>query len=164
MNSAQAAKRLKVSVRSLQRLANKHHLTVTYQRGNSGKQEAHYNLEEINKLKGELSQPTLRENVSLTTTPDVSRQTQLVAPQFASALLNLIEQVQRKQEPEVKNTLREVAIEDKPLLKLDEASALTGLSRGTLREAINSGRLKAKVIGRAWRIKRGDLDFYIKEL
>jgi excisionase family DNA binding protein len=31
-------------------------------------------------------------------------------------------------------------------------------------EAIKAGKLKAKTIGRAWRVKRSDLDGYIKKL
>jgi excisionase family DNA binding protein len=52
----------------------------------------------------------------------------------------------------------------KPLLTLAEAHNLTGLSRGILREAIDGGKLKAKIIGRAWRVKRADLDSYIGKL
>ncbi len=57
-----------------------------------------------------------------------------------------------------------VDISDKLLLTLAEAQALTGLSRATLREAIEAGELKARQIGRAWRVKRGDLESYIKKL
>jgi excisionase family DNA binding protein len=47
---------------------------------------------------------------------------------------------------------------------LQEASLLSNLSRGHIREAIRAGRLKAKIIGRGWRIKRADLDIYIRAL
>lgn len=57
-----------------------------------------------------------------------------------------------------------VPVEAKLLLKLDEAAALTGLSRDTLRAAIADGTLEAKQIGRAWRVKRSDLDSYIEGL
>ncbi len=57
-----------------------------------------------------------------------------------------------------------VRIADKPLLILDEAAALTGLSRETLRTAIDTKELNGKLIGRAFRIKRDDLDEYIKKL
>jgi excisionase family DNA binding protein len=57
-----------------------------------------------------------------------------------------------------------VPIADKPLLKLDEAGALTGPSRDTLRKAIDTKQLKGKMIGKAYRIKRADLDKYIKNL
>jgi len=50
------------------------------------------------------------------------------------------------------------------LLTLAEAQALTGLSRQTLRDAIESGELKSRQIGRAFRVKRGDLEKYIAGL
>lgn len=52
----------------------------------------------------------------------------------------------------------------KPPLKLDEAARFTGLSRNTLRAAIDGGQLRAKIVGRAWRIKQDDLDAYVKKL
>jgi excisionase family DNA binding protein len=52
----------------------------------------------------------------------------------------------------------------KLLLTLDECRVLTGLSRQTLRAAIDADELKAKQIGRAWRIKRSDLEAYIEGL
>jgi excisionase family DNA binding protein len=56
------------------------------------------------------------------------------------------------------------AIAVKLLLTLPECQALTGLSRGVLRAAIDTGDLKAKQIGRAYRVKRGDLESYVKKL
>ncbi len=49
-----------------------------------------------------------------------------------------------------------VPVADKLLLTLAEAQALTGLSRGVLRAAIDDGGLKARQIGRAFRVKRAD--------
>ena len=57
-----------------------------------------------------------------------------------------------------------VGIADKLLLTMAEAQALTGLSREFLKDAISSGELKAKLIGKGWRIKRGDLDEYVDKL
>lgn len=57
-----------------------------------------------------------------------------------------------------------VAIADKLLLTMAEAQALTGLSREFLKDAIASGELKAKLIGKSWRIKRSDLDEYVDKL
>ncbi|PSF30451.1 excisionase [Aphanothece hegewaldii CCALA 016] len=57
-----------------------------------------------------------------------------------------------------------VGIENKLLLTLKEVQALTGLSRETLREAIASGQLKAAIVGKAWRVKRKDLEEYIENL
>jgi excisionase family DNA binding protein len=47
---------------------------------------------------------------------------------------------------------------------LAEAQALTGLSRNVLRTAIDAGELKAKQIGRGWKIKKTDLESYIEKL
>ena len=57
-----------------------------------------------------------------------------------------------------------VPIADKLVLTPDEAAKLSGLSRGYLREAIGSKKLKARIIGRGWKVKREDLEAYIRKL
>jgi excisionase family DNA binding protein len=57
-----------------------------------------------------------------------------------------------------------VGIEHKLLLSLDEAQALTGLSRGVLRQAIADKKLNAAQIGRGFKMRRSDLETYIKKL
>jgi excisionase family DNA binding protein len=57
-----------------------------------------------------------------------------------------------------------VPVADKLTLSLVEAAQLSGLSRGHLREAIEAKKLKARIIGRGWRVKRDDLDLYVKKL
>jgi excisionase family DNA binding protein len=52
----------------------------------------------------------------------------------------------------------------KPLLTRDEAQRLTGLSRGLLKEAVAAGKLKERLLGRAYRIKRTELEAYIETL
>ena len=55
-------------------------------------------------------------------------------------------------------------LSEKLTLSLVEAAQLSGLSRGHLRTAISGGKLKAKIIGRGWRVKRTDLDADVKKL
>ena len=50
------------------------------------------------------------------------------------------------------------------LLTLKEVQALTGLSRETLKEGIASNQLKAQIVGKAWRVKKKDLEEYIENL
>ncbi|MUH00366.1 helix-turn-helix domain-containing protein [Scytonema sp. UIC 10036] len=57
-----------------------------------------------------------------------------------------------------------VRVSEKLLLTIAEAQELTGLPRQVLRDAINEGKLKAKVIGRSWRIKRSDLQEFVDKL
>jgi excisionase family DNA binding protein len=52
----------------------------------------------------------------------------------------------------------------KLLLTLAEAQTLTGLSRAVLRAAIDTGELPARQIGRAWRVKRAELERWIQTL
>jgi excisionase family DNA binding protein len=49
-------------------------------------------------------------------------------------------------------------------LSLVEAAQLSGLSRGHLRAAITEKKLKARIIGRGFRVKREDLDLYVRKL
>jgi excisionase family DNA binding protein len=53
---------------------------------------------------------------------------------------------------------------DKLLLNLKEVRALTGLSEQFLREAIHAGRLKGKILGRGYKVKRADLEAFVKRL
>lgn len=55
-------------------------------------------------------------------------------------------------------------IAHKLILTLQEAAALSGLPRQHLLEAIEKGKLKAQLLEHAWRIKRADLDDYIRRL
>jgi excisionase family DNA binding protein len=49
-------------------------------------------------------------------------------------------------------------------LSLAEAAQLSGLSRNHLRAAIEEKKLKARIIGRGWRVKRSDLEAYVVKL
>jgi excisionase family DNA binding protein len=153
MNKTTAAKKLKISIRSLQRLVQNKQISVTYKRGLSGKQEAIFDADEIEKYK------TIRdaETPKPATVPTGDKMT--LARNDANQFLQVLRQAIT---PDAKAA--GVPIADKPLLKLDEAAALSGLSRDTLRRAIDTGELNGKLIGRAFRIKRGDLDDYIKNL
>jgi excisionase family DNA binding protein len=169
MNKEQAAKKLQMSVRSLQRAVaaemekpkEQRRLNVVYKRGKSGKDEAVFDAREVVAYKREREQVTEREpqpkkeSTALVpmTTGDASRQTQLVA--LVSAVREIVQGAPTRADV----TLSDLAV--KPLLKLDEAARLTGLSRAILRDAIEAGSLKAKIVGRAWRVRRVDLDAYV---
>lgn len=55
-------------------------------------------------------------------------------------------------------------VEAKPLLTLAECSALTGLSRATLKSAVNERKLHARQIGRSWRVRRDELDQWLQTI
>jgi excisionase family DNA binding protein len=58
-----------------------------------------------------------------------------------------------------------VAIERKLLLTLPEAAAYSGLSEVKLNQAIRSGKLKArKDLGKGYRLKRSDVEAFVKSI
>jgi excisionase family DNA binding protein len=152
MNKETAAEALGISIRSLQRLVQSEKISVTYKRGESGKQEAIFNADEIEIYKQQRDIESIKPAAATTGDTALARND---ANQFLQVLRQAIT-------PDAKAA--GVPIADKPLLKLDEAAALTGLSRDTLRKAIETKKLKGKMIGKAFRIKRDDLNEYIKKL
>jgi excisionase family DNA binding protein len=62
------------------------------------------------------------------------------------------------------STKKQLFFADKLLLTIAEAQTLTGLSRDFLKDAITAGDLKAKVIGKSWRVKRVDVQEYVDKL
>jgi excisionase family DNA binding protein len=57
-----------------------------------------------------------------------------------------------------------VRTSEKLLLNLTDCRLLTGLSDANLRDAIRGGKLKAKIIGRGYKVKRADLDEFVEKL
>jgi len=49
-------------------------------------------------------------------------------------------------------------------LSLMEAAQLSGFSHNHLRQANEEKKLRAWIIGRGWRVKREDLEAYVKKL
>jgi excisionase family DNA binding protein len=156
MNREEAAQELGISVRSLQRAVKRGALQVKYKRGASGKHEAVFDPEEIARFKEEMEREVIPEPAPPATTNDTTALTRIDAPEARNALIQLLERANKL------DKATPVAIENKLLLKLHEAAALTGLSRQTLRTAIEDKKLKARVTGRAWRIKKADLESFIK--
>jgi excisionase family DNA binding protein len=160
MDKEEAAKSLGVSTRTLQRYTTQGKIAVAYKHGKTGA-EADYDESELQRFeeqrKGIIYQPAqpqaAGDGQSLALAPFQRENAALAGASLAAAILERLQPAKTS-----------VPIESKPLLKLDEASILTGLSRQILRDAIESNKLKAKIVGRAWRIKRDDLDLFLKKL
>lgn len=83
------------------------------------------------------------------------------------ALVTLIDAVDeartsRRDSEHKKPTAQESAA--KLLLNLEEAQVLTGISSAALRASIQNGELKAKKIGRGWKMRRADLESYLEQI
>ena len=155
MDKKQVAEFLGVTIRAVERYQQQGKLNPQYVKGKTS-MKAVYIDEEVTRLKEELEAPPAIEMTSQTpTTTTALAKRGDVAPMIA-ALAQLLEERQ-----EGKGSRAQVPVESKPLLKISEAQALTGLSRDTLKEAIEKKKLKARKEGKAYRITRKSLDEYI---
>ena len=166
MNKQEAAEFLGVSVRALERYLQQGRIGGHYEKGKT-RPTLVFDAASLEAFKAELEQKLYRPAVE-PTNPD--------NPDTALARLSSSESVQSETtESERLAALIDALLEHqssrtstpahyKLLLTLSEAQELTGLSRSILREAIAQGSLKAKIIGKTWRIKYTDLERYVEKL
>jgi excisionase family DNA binding protein len=163
MNKQQAAEYLNVSTRAVERYTSKGKLTPRYEKGRTGPAPI-FEQQQLDALKAEMEQPNQRAVVTHDKPAKSDKGDKSDALMLRqgrgfdlASLVAAIEAARQAARPAV-------APENKLTLSLAEASALSGLSRSHLLEAIHAGKLKAKIIGRGWRIKRTDLDAYVQKL
>jgi excisionase family DNA binding protein len=165
MNKEQAANYIGASVRTLQRLTGAGKIAVTYERGHKG-DEARYSQSDLDAyLQSQKPVALMRPDTAATNgatdgaTDGATQAMSLVTTGGAASGMAgaaLIEAFAQMSAP--------VRVSEKFTLSLVEAAQLSGLSRGHLRFAIAEKKLKARIIGRGWRVKREDLEAYIKKL
>lgn len=170
MNKQEASKFLGVSVRALERYVQQGRISVKYEKGKT-RPTANFDQNELEAFKEELNQPTVKpafESRQITTEqqPQINKLVHNSGEIAEFGEIGVIDKLSSIIESLLGRGDNQpvVPIADKLLLTIAEAQALTGLSREFLREAINKGDLKAKVIGKGWRIKRSDLEAYIEKL
>jgi hypothetical protein len=147
MNKKEVAEFLSVSTRIVEKYASEGRLgEVKYVRGKTGKQ-AEYAREAVENLKTILESPDTA--LTATKTPDARL---LVA--------HLVEAIANRKQPR----MEAVRVAEKLLLTVGECKLLTGLSEQNLRLAVKSGKLKAQLIGRGWKVKRQNLDEFVNSL
>lgn len=177
MTKAEAAEYLGCSVRQLERYTSENRIGVRYEKGRTRPTPV-YDEGELQTFKAALERVVYRPAVERmdTTENTAERAGNAIATQSDSTLSGMsqasqveafarfiVEAVQsEKPATDAAPPLADIAV--KLLLSLAEAQALTGLSRNVLRTAIDAGELKAKQIGRGWKIKKTDLESYIEKL
>ncbi len=174
MNKEQAADFLGCSVRALERYTQQGKLSATYVKGKT-RPTVEYDEEELRSFKSELNgklfpkrpavEPPGKENLANPAhalarfggIPELGDARQMVAAIVKESVAAALEA-----RPDIAPAA--VPVFEKLTLSLMEASQLSGLSRNHLRQAIEEKKLKARIIGRGWRVKREDLDAYVKKL
>jgi excisionase family DNA binding protein len=157
MTKEQAARFLGVTVRSLQRHTQAGRLSVKYERNRRGTMSAIYDRAELKAFKQQLQQPVNKPALAGADSTALAWIPQ--AEDFPQRLLEALEAFRSKP-----SSPPPVSLSEKLTLSLSEASQLSGLSRQMLAGYIKAKKLKAQILGRGWRIKRADLEAFIKVL
>jgi excisionase family DNA binding protein len=167
MNKAEAAEFLEIGVRSLERYMSQGRIAYTRQRGKTGEVVV-FNKLELEHFKEELHQATHQGAIEQSRQESPLNSSQLVTSsqimaEVGESLLNISEGIDALLVV-VKELAVKIPVETKPLLTLAEAQQLSGLSRRYLLQAIKENRLKGQKIGKAWRVKRRDLERFVSKL
>jgi excisionase family DNA binding protein len=170
MTIKEAAEYLGVSVKTLERRIALGDISVAYVPGTTGKQRT-FDRTELDRFKQAeaekmvattyVARPRVAPVVSDAPAPAMLQR--LERGNNSGALLELVAAIEQAR-AQVPPALTVSDLAHKLTLSLVEAAQLSGLSRGHLREAITEKKLKARIIGRGWKIKRDDLDLYVKKL
>ncbi len=169
MNKEEAAAFLGVSVRALERYTQQAKISARYEKGRT-KPIPVYDQDELATFKAELSKRLApRPALALEIPPNPSTGDNQAGLALQSASISdfvagIVNATLSAQNAPTSQKLVDIPIADKPLLPLAEAARLASLSRDYLLDAIHAKKLKAKIIGRGWKIKRTDLDEFIKKL
>ena len=147
MTRTQAAQYLQVSPRTINNYIKRGELAVRYINGKYG-QEAQFEKSDLDAFRKAKEVPTFKpsnnDNLPIPRGINTSQGVALASPRNRPLLIT------------------EIAA--KPLLKLDEAALLTGLSKDFLRGKIREERLKAAKVSGAWRIRTADINEFVAEL
>lgn len=158
MNKKEVLEFLGVSSRTLTNYMRQGKLSVRYEKGKNGK-EALFDAEEVRALEERLSVEFHRPAVLSSSEDSLPAPLPTVPSEYFLQALQTLALASPK-----KRSLLITEVAAKPVLKVEEASLLTGFSEGHLRDAITKQTLKARKIDRSWRIRREDLDLYVREL
>ncbi len=166
MNKKEAAAYLNVSTRAIERYTAQGKLTPSYEKGRTGPAPI-YDQTQLDELKRQMDEAadSTRSAVKLDKgdkrdkTDKGDKDSALVLRSGSRAdLAAFIAAIDKARGQSIAD------LAAKPLLTRDEAQRLTGLSRGLLKEAVAAGKLKERLLGRAYRIKRTELEAYIETL
>ncbi len=160
MDKKAVAAALSITTRQVETYASQGRLgEVTYIRGRTGRQ-AVYDEAEVERLKLELEAPD--RPLMMPRRDAAGAGSGLIAPADRERFIAALEALTRA--PQRRGGGFAASVGEKLILTLDDAAALTSLSKATLREKIKAGKLKARIIGRGYKIKRSDLDAFVAEL
>ncbi len=183
MNKREAAEVLGISTRALERYIGLSRISVSYARGRTGK-EARFDAAEVERFRVELEN---RLTAAGAVADEAAPSPETAAP-IASGLSRLSDSQALESSPPrgsmaslgeaiaallqgqaapgtgISERASVADLSHKLSLSVKEAARLSGLSEGHLRAAIKTGKLKARIIGKGYRISPDVLRAYVKKV
>lgn len=161
IRKTEAAQRAGVSTKKLERLVAQGKLTAYKRPGKTGL-ETHFAVADIDALKDESAALVVAPRAET----DKPRQDRPQLDQLATLLQMLTQRALPGEASQDKTRHIAVAVESKVFLTMPEAVALSGLGLSHLEQAVKAGKLKVRTLPgvRGRRIRRSDLDAYLKKL
>lgn len=163
MNKADAASFLGITPRALEYHVKQGNIGRRMVKGKTG-DVADFDADELHRLKAQIDErraprPSVvrEESESHEGEPRKLARLSDVRPDALALLSQMLDATHTISRPAVD-------IGQKIMLTLADAAALSSLSEHHLREAVKAGELKAKIIGRGYKVKRTDLDAYVRKL
>lgn len=167
MNKEQAAEYLGFSVKNLQRLMKEKKIQFTYIKGKNG-QQAYFEQAELDRYKFDQEKQSniispsvvVENNPSTSISKPSSKGSSILIN--TSDLMNILEKIAQgltKQNQQVM-----FPINERMTLTTEEVSGISGFPLGAIKRAIKEGALKAVKVGRAKRVRREDLEVWVKGL
>jgi excisionase family DNA binding protein len=161
LTKQQAAEYLGISTRTLMREVSSGRLTVRYEPGATS-EVAMFDEQELENLKNERQVPKVKPTVVQSGSDLVDQtSTNQITQTSGGFLAPLIAPFRDFSERLFSSP---ALLQGKMLVTLNEAQIITGLSRDTLMTAIKNGELESRIMGKAYRIKRKELERYVDDL
>ncbi|HMF55834.1 MAG TPA: helix-turn-helix domain-containing protein [Pyrinomonadaceae bacterium] len=166
MNKKEAAAYLNVSTRAIERYTSQGKLTPTYEKGRTGLAPV-YDQAQLDELKKQMNEAGDASHSAVQHDKPAKHDKHDSGNKDGALVLRSGSRADLAAFIAALDKAHGLSISDiaaKPLLTRAEAQRYTGLSRELLHEAVTSGKVKEVKLGRAYRIKRTDLDAYIEQL
>jgi excisionase family DNA binding protein len=163
MNKKEAAQYLGCSERAIERYVKAGKLSCTYEKGKT-RDIAVFQQSELDKIKYEskVITPAYEQVVEPRQITTIDQDELTIYHDEPVGVVGVSDDISRLSAMvELLLNGQQLKASDKLVLTVDECHQLTGFPREMLKEAIASGQLPAKKIGRSWRVKRSCLDTYI---
>lgn len=163
MNKQEAADYLGCSVRAVERYVQKGKISVIYEKGKT-RSVAMFDKIELESFKEQLERSLIKPVVESRQMSPESQSELAMHNESSGEVVGVDEVDGLSSIIELLINNQSVRVAEKLLLTVPEAQKMTGLSREILMDAIADGNLKAKKIGKPWRIKRSDLENFVENL